>query len=401
MKVVTVKIKKLKKLADYSADFNGKNVIIAGENGVGKSTLLQAIDIAFGNKKHAPSVKFAEWTVIADRDGNEWKFRVKIKDGKPIVETFAPDGTRDIRVSALKEITGAVDFDIDEFVLLSESEAGRKKQVEIYKSLLPEEVKEFMFDQEKRIKANYDLRKSINSDIKILKGAIEDHPLRFVKMTPEMIDTETLSAEVSHASEHNAAFARISQGVADKEAEIKKLEEEILNLKSQVTKGKEWMKSKPEIDINEKSKSLSDAQVHNSRVESYIELQKKQKQLEEFEEKSGEYTALIDSSKQAVSDTVKSIDLPIDGLEFDDDMLMYNSIPVEIGSMSTSEIQELGVRMKIAENPSLPLIIKRAESIGTERMRTILNLAKEMDMQVIAEEVERGNEELTVRFIEE
>jgi len=80
---------------------------------------------------------------------------------------------------------------------------------------------------------------------------------------------------------------------------------------------------------------------------------------------------------------------PVPGLEFDDSQLLYNGIPVSPDSLSYSEIIELGVKMKIAENPDLPLFISNGESIGIQRLNDIKEIAKRSNLQIIMEQVER------------
>jgi predicted ATP-dependent endonuclease of OLD family len=405
MKVQKVHIKHLKCLNDFGADLSGRSVIVAGENGVGKSTFLQAIQIAFGDKKKSPGGD-GEWEVTTDKDGREWKFRVKLKDGKTTIETISPEGLKDVRVSALKEICGAVDFDIDEFVKMSETESGRKKQVEIYKSLFPEDVKAFIADQESRVKRYYDERTEINRDIKILDGAIKDHPLYYAQSTLVPIDTSELQEQINNASKTNSEIERIKEGVSARLSAIDEIDKQIAELEAkkksvqqEINKANEWLKDKSPVDISQLTQKLQDANENNAKIDSFKELEVKKKNILALQNKSGELTALIDSSKQTIIDAIKDIEIPVDGLHYDEEKLLYNGVPVELNSMSTSEIMELGVRMKICENPEMPLIIHRAESIGKDRWQTILDLAKKHNLQVLAEQVERGNEKLTLEFI--
>ncbi len=409
MKILKVSISKFKSLEDFESNIEGKNVFVVGENGVGKSTFLQAIDIALGKKKKLPTGENGEWEVWADKDGREWKFRVRMKDGKPTVETTSPEGVRDVRVSALKQVTGAVDFDIDEFVSLSETEAGRKKQVNIYKSLLDQEIQDFVKNHELKIDGHYRDREDTNRDIKRLKGAVKDHPLYGQRLGDQKkIDASQIREQIIEASKTNEKVEKVQNGVEERTREITEVEAEILRLQEkhgklveEKEKGEAWLKSNEKIDISGLSDELEKAETHNKRVSDLESLEQKQREIEKLEDESGEMTALIDSCRQAVQDCIRDCDLPVEGLAFDEDRLMYNGVPVEVGSLSTSEIMELGVRMKIVENPELPLIIQRGESLGSERLKTILDIAKKYNMQVLTEEVRRGEENLKIEFIAE
>jgi predicted ATPase len=48
MKIQRVKIKEFKKLKDIDLKIDGQNIWIKGENGMGKSTLMQFIEAALG-----------------------------------------------------------------------------------------------------------------------------------------------------------------------------------------------------------------------------------------------------------------------------------------------------------------------------------------------------------------
>jgi hypothetical protein len=68
--------------------------------------------------------------------------------------------------------------------------------------------------------------------------------------------------------------------------------------------------------------------------------------------------------------------------------------------MATSEIIELGFKMKMAQNPELGIIcLEHGESIGNDRLKYILEIAKKNNWQVMLEHVVRGQDKLTIEFI--
>jgi hypothetical protein len=96
------------------------------------------------------------------------------------------------------------------------------------------------------------------------------------------------------------------------------------------------------------------------------------------------------------------MDTPVNGLFFNTEGLVYNGTPVHIDSMSTSEIIELGIKLKMAENPELGMLfIEHGESIGQKRYEDIMKIAKDNDWQIFIEQVVRGQEKLQVEFIVE
>ena len=80
--------------------------------------------------------------------------------------------------------------------------------------------------------------------------------------------------------------------------------------------------------------------------------------------------------------------------------MFYNGIPVNPDNLSTSEIIELGIKLKMAENADLGILfIQRAESIGLERFKLIKEIADSNGWQIIAEQVERGNKKLHIEIL--
>ena len=69
----------------------------------------------------------------------------------------------------MQDIFGYQDFDADEFARLSDSAEGRRKQIEIVKSLFPKEVLNELAELDKRIERAKSERKNFNDRIKVLE----------------------------------------------------------------------------------------------------------------------------------------------------------------------------------------------------------------------------------------
>ncbi len=58
--------------------------------------------------------------------------------------------------------------------------------------------------------------------------------------------------------------------------------------------------------------------------------------------------------------------------------------------------------MKFASNPDCGLLfIEHGESLGSQRLKEVLDYCREHDIQAFFEEVKRGQDELTIEFIDE
>ena len=407
MKVIKLKISEFKHLHDIDVDINGQNILLLGENGVGKSSVMQFIKIALGNTTSTPELEKGEGTVVMDKDGSEWRFHVEYKKGKPVITVTSPDGFKDNRKSVLANVVGAIDFDINKFVEMSESSAGRKKQVEVFKSFLPQDTQQFLVDQAYRVERAYNERAEKNKEAKTLEGYISEHPFKkLLEMPKAKVDISQLTTEISEATKHNekVSGARLRYDQRDKEVksiiqQIKELTAKAQELEKLNVEAGIWLDKNKEIDISSLLDQQNNAHEINSAFDKKEDYDKQLKQLSALKEESGELTAFIDSSRQAIADAIRDCDSPVEGLSFDDENLIYNGIPVSTASLSTSEIMQLGLKLKIAENPNVPLFIERGESLGSKRLSEIQEMAKQYNLQIFMEQVDRGNDKLKIEIM--
>jgi len=83
---------------------------------------------------------------------------------------------------------------------------------------------------------------------------------------------------------------------------------------------------------------------------------------------------------------------------FGAEALYYNGVEVNTDSLSESQIMELGIKMKIAQNPKLDvLLIENGQNLGLKKLQAI----QKMGYQIIMEQVERGLEELRIEIMPE
>lgn len=409
MKVLKVRIKDYKVIKNLEKEINGNNILLLGDNGVGKSSFIQFIELALGKTSDLPEVKTGEGQVIVDKNGQEWTFNVEFKKGKPQITLVSPEGFKDTRKSVIANVVGAMDFDIDEFVQLSDSTSGRKKQIEIYKSFLPQEIREFMESQEARVKRAYDERTEKNREAKMLEGYIAEHPYKKIFDMPERpVDTKQLTEQIESALEHNKKVLSVKERLVQRQnevlilnAQIKELEDKRKELEKMNESASDWLVSNSEIDVSSLMTQKDSAYEINSAFEKRDDFLKQQAMLESLKSDSGELTAFIESSKQAIEDAIRDCDVPVEGLTFDEDSLIYNGIPVTTHNLSSSEIMHLGCKLKMAENKDLGILfIQRGESLGAKRLKEIQEMAQKYDWQIIMEQVDRGNEKLTIEIMQ-
>ena len=411
IKTIQVVIKDFKKLKNVKADIEGCNVFLRGKNGLGKSSFMDFIEIAYGKSSIVPPNTNVEGQVVADKDGKQYKFDVKMdkRTSKPVVTVTLPDGSTDSTKSVIAGIIGVNAFDVDHFVNLSTTDAGRKKQVEEFKKFLDSETREFLAKYEASVKANFTTRTDVNRDVAKLEGSINLHPMinhyhELDKFTETK--TEAVLAQLKEAQTHNNTVNKVISNREQRSIEITELQQKIAALQEELKtksdlqdQANDWLKENVIKPTAKLEQTITDASENNNNYINAQNLKKELVNLEVMRKESKSLTDLIESERQMLKDAIRDMDGPIQGLCFDEDQLLYNDIPVHPSSLSKSEIKKLGIRLKIAENPDLPLFIHEAECMDEDSLKEIQDLAEECGLQMFAEEVQRGVADLQIEIV--
>ena len=186
-------------------------------------------------------------------------------------------------------------------------------------------------------------------------------------------------------------FNQVKEKPFKLEKEIEALKTKKIDLQGEITKGNVWLTANKKIDTADIQTQINEASETNKKAAQAAQLIKDREAHAQAAEDYGTATANIESQRAEIARFIKEMAVPVDGLQFDDDMLIYKGIPVSLSTLSTSEIMELGVLMKIAENKGLGvLFLEHGESLGEQRLKDIQEIAAKNNMQLIIEQVERG-----------
>lgn len=402
-----IKINRFTVLRDLQHDFAGKSVLVCGKNALGKSSLLKFCRIALGETDCiAPGIEI-DGELVKTFDGKEYKFSVKMDHGKPKVTVTGPDGMSDSRKGVIANITGALNFDITEFVTMSKTEKGRKEQVELFKSFFPKEMIEFIDKMEANGKVAFDDRTQLNNDVKAKEFEVNTNPLnsymdkaldefKEVDISATMEDLKTLQA-------HNKKVQDIIDRKVSREAQIADLKAQIATIEKLVDDANTYL-SQPANKIQDTVKYeeiIKNATKSNKDYADAQKLKKDRALLETMKAEAENATINIESQREAIKQHIKEMTTDmVPGLTFDENGLVYNGLLVHPDTHSTSQRIKLGMLMKIAQNKDIGvLFLENLESVDEDGLKAIMELAEEAGMQVIGEEVRRGQSEMTFEII--
>lgn len=434
--ITNIKIKNFKSISDLSADINGSVIILKGENGVGKSSFLQAVAMLLtgskdksvltkGEKNGSISCKVDNYTI--EYSFTEKSDRLKITDEKGMSQTTQ---------SAIQSILKYKTFDISEFIGWSESAEGRRKQIAFIESVMSADTVEKIHNIKAGIATKKDERKGLNERItngdKIVNNAIQKLPdwEQFVGVDKKDVSILLNQAEEANNKKNeleqlkfslNTTRANFDPTQYDKKIRIN--EEMIEDLNRQIAKIKE---SNKELEA-EKTKAIEEfncnvsayeekiaafvipkvpenindviasANEFNNNVDKASEINKNVTGLNAIKANRDAIESDIKNLEVNLADTIKNSDIPVPGLAFGEDGLTYNGLDFRNGVLSDSEIMEVAVLLGLSANKSLPIVtLGRGESLGSKRFQQIVDIVRKNNAQIFIEQVERDQENLVI-----
>jgi len=436
LKLISAEIVNFKNISHKSVDFGGKSAIIVGANGVGKSSLIQAI-LSPVNSKMVPSkaIKNGEEKASVELqlsgvlNGEKQTFNIaayfteKNQKGR-IVISDEDGGNIPGSKGMVESIVGSIGFDILEFIGLGltpegkPSKAGIKKQIETLKGFLPQEAQKSLHDLDLERVTIYDNRTEINKDVKSNQAKLDN-----MEMDPELIDKYSkklddtdVKAKMGKIGEEVSAYDRVVKGVADKKIQHQEMHDEIVALQARVdqmkanavefdksiNKGEKWLEGRERPSMESLSKELEDINHHNDMHKRVNECMEFDKNVKSFQKESDDITKRLEAIEVEKKELFLANPLPVKDLTFTEDEIQYKNLPFNENQHPSSTIIGVGVKVAMAMNPNLRvLVIKDGSLLDKKVLNFILKLVDKKGYQVFIEMVDySGEKDLTIEFVE-
>lgn len=432
-------------IKEFNADFDGNVYFITGDNELGKSTVLKAIGaLLTGNRdavlKNGESKGFAK--MIVGDDGEEYEVELKFTKANPrgtLSIKSKTTGMKSDNVSMLQKIFGYTDFDAVEFSRWSETAEGRRRQIEVVKSLLPEEVRTRIAEIDTTVAGLKTERTGVNRDLKTYKSISDAagqglttqdlktyaKPKDITELMKEQAENAQLiekAKTVRSALEQRkkqleeiperlaAAKATYEKAIEEAKKAIERTEklykEAIAQIESEKAdyevrkaNAEKWLANYEENNLEklDTSEQLRKAEEHNKKAAKVADYLSKKKQADDKKSEAEKMDSEIEELSAEREKLISSAKLPISGLSFSDDGLVLNDVPFVAGKVSDSQIMEVAAKLIIASNPTVKVFrIARGESLGQKRLQSILDLAKKEGYQGFIESVVRGQHDLII-----
>jgi len=441
MNIKHIELHNFKAIKDFSSEFTGGVYLITGENEIGKSTLLGAISsLLTGNRSDNLLTKgekkgHAKMKVGEGDDSFEVELKFSDKNPRGSLSITASNGMKSDKKSIIESIFKYQDFDAHDFVQWSQTAEGRRKQVELVKSLIPKQDQVSISNFEFNIREARETRREVSVQVKHFESLYNQKRLtqETVDKYKVKVDPIGLMNEKMKSADHNRNFGEINNRQIEREEiidgyniETKRVvsatletietQKEVLKVMQRdhdkyvsdrisersdiVEKSKnalQWIKENPPIPLDGIDQKINEAEDHNQKCEEVKHFLEAEENLKSKTQEEQELTVKIQQDEKKKADIINGSNMPIDGLSFNEEGLFLDDVPFAPGEVSTSQEMEVAAKLIIAKNPTVKVFkIAQGESLGADKLKAIVDFAKSNGYQGFIEEVKRGQNELIV-----
>lgn len=417
MRIIRLQAEGFKRLIAVDISPEGDLIEVRGNNGNGKSSVLDAIFAALGGAGAAPEKPVREGEEVAV---------IRLDLGELIVTRyFTATGTTNLKVTTadgaaygsgqtmLDKLVGAISFDPLEFLSLKPAEQAEelRKLVTISDPVTGELVNLEAIAKDRA--ALYTTRRDVNRDGVSLKARVEAAGgVRFVPEDAE--DRDELLAQLASAAEVNGEIERDKasresrrQTITDRKARVVELEDRIVDLEAQIAHARNEigllakgtaereaeLEALPPVAVPIDVEALREAIAKADGIEANRRANEAREQLiAEFNGLKARSTGLsteIAALDKRRAEAVAGAKMPVDGLELklleDESLSVYfNGVP--FSQASDAERLRVSAAVAMAANPELRVLrLKDASLLDKTAVAALREMATANDFQIWAE----------------
>lgn len=395
MKIIELKAENIKKIKAIGIKPEDNTVIISGKNGAGKSSVLDSIWFALTGKDslkgtskpiregedHAMAmVDIGDYIVTRNWTSNDTTYlKVENKDG---AKYSSPQ-------QMLDSFIGELSFDPLKF-----ANVEKKQQKDILLRLLGVTADVEKLDS--KYQDIFNERTFIGRNYKAVKAQFEGIEKPRSTLPEDEVNISELTRKLSEAIENNKAVGEIEEDIEECEGRLTSIEKEIAELlkeKEQIIgnlkRDKKHLSESKIIPIEDLQDKIDNAQDLNSEIRSAQSYYEKKASVEDFENRYKAKTAELTKITSDKSEIIKAAKMPIEGLSFDDEGVLFNSIPFT--QLSSAEQLKVSISMAMTMNPKLRIIrIMDGSLLDSKNMEIIKQMASDNDFQIWIEKVDES-----------
>lgn len=390
MRIIKLEAENVKRLRAVEIVPESDVIVVGGRNAQGKSSCLDAIEMALGGGSTFPPEPIRR---------GERQARIVVNLGDIVIErTFSARGSRlEVRnaegvpqkspQALLDALCSKVAFDPFAFSRLAPKEQDK---------ILREVVGLDLTDLETERARVYAERTDANRAVKELEARLVGK-VEYPEAPAKEVSVAEIAAELKKANAHNEAVRRAEDAVtaakgelSDAVAEVARLEAELAEAREEVARAQTALNDLPpvpaRVDVAPIEARLETAEETNRQVRENIEraaLLADVKSEETLARSLDDRIQAIDAEK---AERLAKAPFPVPGLGFNDLGPTLNGIPLE--QASQAERLRVSIAIGLALHPKLRVLLVRDGSLlDNESLALLTEMAREHDAQVWLEKV--------------
>jgi DNA repair exonuclease SbcCD ATPase subunit len=397
MHILRLEVENVQRLEAVEITPDGNMVILGGANGAGKSSVLDAIEMALGGKSHISKVPLHRGAekghIILETEDYTVERTFTEKDSYIKVKT--KDGYLSTPQELLNRLVGDLSFDPLAFTRMDS-----KKQANVFMNLLGLDFSKL----DAEYKTVEDERRDIGRDGKAVKALLDSIPEDSDAPKAEVVVSQLMDElmKANEANDENEAVRMAAQNAQDdvdsETANVERLEGLLKDAKVRLEQSKLHLastKKKAEgvtdIDTTPIREQINSAQATNERVQ---KAKKRDGYAAEYSTLSAQYkakTARLEEITAEKATQIAAAKFPVPGVSFSDDGILVNELPFD--QASSAEQLRIAVAMGLSADPKLRIILIRDGSLLDETsLAAVAAMAKQFEAQVWMERVGEGKE---------
>ena len=374
----------------------GNNVVLTGKNKQGKTSVLRSIISVLSGKDSRPEkllregTEKGEITITIGDTKPELVAKLKVtENGESLILTTADGAKYSSPQSILDGLKGSIGFEPMRFLT-----EDSKKQAQMLRDLVGLDFRKL--DEQR--KTLFDERTAVNRELKQAETVYEAMPYHDDAPEQEATVAE-LAGKLQQANAKNnenaqqrtmveniaergeelagqietaqAELLEMEKAIEAKRAKIKDDNSKLEALRHAYDDAKKSSANLQDIDTTQITQSMQSAEEINRKVRQNLNKKTWKSQMDDKRELADSLTAQIDEIDKKKADDLKAANMPVQGLSFTDDGILYNGLPLDQASGAEALIVALG--MGTAMNSKLRILLFRDASLLDSDSRRIVD----------------------------
>jgi energy-coupling factor transporter ATP-binding protein EcfA2 len=418
LQIIEMRIENIKRIRLAHLKPKGNVVVVAGKNGSGKTSLLDAISWGLTGTSTVPTFPIRKGQRVGKVQIDLGDFIVtrhfthvdpeRSAKGNTYMTKLVVEGKRREQFpnpqTLLNALMGKISFDPLAFTRMDD-----KEQLKTLRGLVTFDVDVDAVQAE--INAAYDERREVGKIFDGAKARLDAMPKPQEGLPAKPIDVETITKKLEGASNHNSMVAatRVKktklledadnlmsvneehideiERLMGRIAELKqKIEENIANAQAKHAESKA-MEIAAEIDTAALAAEISAANVTNARIARAQLYALMEDEVSDANAEWERLDAIVKGRTQDLEDALARAQMPIEGLGIGDDEVLYNGLP--FGQASNAEQIQVSMALAMASNPKLRVLrIADGSLLDDDSFALIAAAAEKHGFQVWIERVD-------------